>query len=126
MGTSLEPALHNQPGVMPISHTASAQSTEDATKSKPGPSTSVNVAIAPKVAFKLSKMSINQSQINQPQIITHAVNQLWTAYNPNAEPISGPMHGRRCDVCKEAGREGFDCPGKSNCTKCKYNCKCYT
>ena len=110
---------------MLIPHAVLAQSTEDPTQNKPGPSTSVNVAIAPEVAFKLSKMSINQPQINQPQIITHAVNQLWTAYNPNAEPISGPMHGRRCDVCKEAGREGFDCPGKSNRTKYKYNCKCY-
>ena len=57
------------------------------------------------------------------QIIIHAVNQSWAVYDPNAEPTSG--HGRRCGVCKAAGREGSDCPGKSNCAKCKYNCKYY-
>jgi hypothetical protein len=82
-------------------------------------------SVASGVTFRPSKMSIDQSQtINQPQIITHAVNQSWMAYDPNPVSVSGPVRGRRCAVCKEAGRNGSDCPGKTNRTKCKYNCKC--
>jgi len=79
--------------------------------------------MTPDATFVPSKMSIDQPQINQPQIITHAVNQSWAVYDPNAEPTSGC--GRRCGVCRVAGREGSDCPGQNNRAKCKYNCKYY-
>ena len=47
------------------------------------------MAVAPGSTFIPSKMSLNQPQINQPQIITQAVNQSWTVYDPNAQLIAG-------------------------------------
>ena len=124
----LDPALHNQPGVMSISHAAvaSPQAAHDLAQNALGPSTSANMssaiiplddqhsvlqgmgqgmtfmnrepnlqlasnymAVAPGSTFIPSKMSLNQLQINQPQIITQAVNQSWTVYDPNAELIAG-------------------------------------
>ena len=54
--------------------------------------TSNYMMVSPGVTFKPSKMSIDQPEINQLQIIIHAVNQSWTVYDPNAEPTT--RHGR--------------------------------
>jgi hypothetical protein len=74
-----------------------------------------HMPIAPAITFRTPILSISS---DQPQTPTQYA---WSAYN--SEP--GPAQGRWCGVCKEAGRDGYDCPGKSNRAKCKYNCKCH-
>ena len=64
-------------------------------------------------------MSMIQSQTSSHYTVNQQ--QVWSTYNSNLGPQK-----RRCALCKEAGRDGFDCPrtpGKSNQTLCKYKCK---
>src|SRR6267154_3450686 len=77
------------------------------------------LSIAPNVIFRPSTMSMIQSQTSSHYTVNQQ--QVWSTYNSNLGPQK-----RRCALCKEAGRDGFDCPrtpGKSNQTLCKYKCK---
>jgi len=74
--------------------------------------------IAPNVIFRPPTITITQPQTSGRYTVNQQ--QMWSTYNPNLAPRK-----RRCALCKEAGRDGSDCPGKSNRTLCKYKCKFY-
>jgi hypothetical protein len=63
--------------------------------------------IAPNVIFCPLTITITQPQISGHYTVNQQ--QMWSTYNPNLAPQK-----RRCALCKEAGRDGSDCPGKSN------------
>jgi hypothetical protein len=146
---ALDPSPRDQPGVASTSQNASPTVTVtlESAQNNSGPSMFASVAshqgsvvedgevdmtlmteemsaqlaqnllpIVPNVIFRPPTMSMAQSQTSGHYTVTQQ--QVWSAYDPNSAPWK-----RRCAVCREAGRDGSDCPGKSNRTLCKYNCK---